>query len=87
MEEEIIIFLLGRALMLTLVVTLPVIIPAMLIGLAVSIFQAVTQIQDNSLSFVPKLIVMFIVIGLCGKWIFEKILIFTQEIFVLISHG
>lgn len=75
----------SKALILTLLVILPVIIPALLAGLAVSIFQALTQIQENSLTFLPKLIIVFAVLALLGNWMLGKILNFTREIFLMIS--
>lgn len=81
MEDSVTISMLGRSLVLIMVLTLPVILPAVFVGLLVSIFQALTQIQDNSLSFLPKLIVVFLVLALAGNWMFDRILNFTREIF------
>ncbi len=85
MTEGAVISVVSKALMLTLVLILPVIVPALLVGLAVSIFQALTQIQDNSLTFLPKLIVVLAVIALSGRWMLDKILNFTREIFLMLS--
>ncbi len=85
MTDGAVIAVVSKALMLTLVLIVPVIVPALLVGLAVSIFQALTQIQENSLTFLPKLIVIFAVIALSGTWMLDKILNFTREIFLMLS--
>ncbi|QCT88532.1 flagellar biosynthetic protein FliQ [Escherichia sp. E4742] len=44
------------------------VVPSLLVGLLVSVFQAVTQINEQTLSFLPRLIVTLVVLGVCGKW-------------------
>lgn len=44
------------------------VVPSLLVGLLVSVFQAVTQINEQTLSFLPRLIVTLVVLGICGKW-------------------
>lgn len=85
MTDGAIIAIISKALTLTLVLILPIIIPALLVGLGVSIFQALTQIQENSLTFLPKLIVVFGVLAILGNWLLDKILNFTREIFLTLS--
>lgn len=85
MTDGAIIAIISKALTLTIVLILPVIVPALLTGLGVSIFQALTQIQENSLTFLPKLIVIFVVLALLGNWMLDKILNFTREIFLMLS--
>lgn len=61
---------LGRdALWLLIVIVCVVLIPALVVGLAVSIFQAATQINEQTMSFIPKLLVTFTVILFAGPWI------------------
>jgi flagellar biosynthetic protein FliQ len=84
MTDSQVIAIISKALTLTLVLILPVIIPALLTGLGVSIFQALTQIQENSLTFLPKLIVVFFVLALLGNWMLDKVLNFTKEIFLML---
>ena len=65
---------LGRqALELTMFVSAPVLLTALIIGLLVSIFQAATQINEQTLSFIPKLIGMFVVLIIAGPWMLGKI--------------
>ena len=58
----------------------PVLIVTLLVGLLVSIFQAVTQIQEMSLSFVPKLLAAVVVIVVCGPWMLKRLLTFSSSL-------
>lgn len=49
------------------------VVPSLLVGLLVSIFQAVTQINEQTLSFLPRLIVTLGVLGVCGKWMIVQL--------------
>ncbi|CBG87010.1 flagellar biosynthetic protein FliQ [Citrobacter rodentium] len=49
------------------------VVPSLLVGLLVSIFQAVTQINEQTLSFLPRLIVTLVVLGVCGKWMIVQL--------------
>ncbi len=51
----------------------PLLIVSLIVGLTISIFQTVTSIQEQTLTFVPKLISIFIVIILCGHWIINNV--------------
>ncbi|MBI2413272.1 MAG: flagellar biosynthesis protein FliQ [Deltaproteobacteria bacterium] len=64
-----------------LMVSAPVLIAGMAVGLAVSIFQAVTQIQEMTLTFVPKIIIVFVVLLALSPWMMEIMINFTQKIF------
>ena len=67
-------------------VSLPILLTALSIGLAVSIFQALTQIQEASLSFVPKLIGIFVVLLLTINFIGSSMMSFTENIMSMIVH-
>ncbi len=54
---------------------------ALIVGLAISIFQATTQIQEQTLSFVPKIIVVFLAIFIFGAWMMTTLKEFTMRIF------
>jgi flagellar biosynthesis protein FliQ len=58
----------------------PLLIATLVTGLIVSVFQAVTQIQDMSLSFVPKLIAAGVALVLFGPWMLRKLVQFTTEL-------
>lgn len=66
---------------LVLLICLVMIIPSLIIGLCVSIFQAVTQINEQTLSFLPRLVMTLVVLMFAGKWILLKLIDFTTLIF------
>mgnify|MGYP000969708260 FL=1 len=73
---------LGRqALEITLLVSAPLFIAALVTGLIVSIFQAATQINEQTLSFVPKLIATFITLVLAGPWMITIMTDFIRRLF------
>ncbi|HMV61922.1 MAG TPA: flagellar biosynthesis protein FliQ [Zoogloea sp.] len=73
---------LGRqALELTLLVSAPLFIAALATGLVVSIFQAATQINEQTLSFVPKLVATFITLVLAGPWMITLLTDFIRRLF------
>lgn len=72
---------LGRgALEMTIVVVLVVLLPALAVGLTVSMFQAATQINEMTLSFIPKLIITLFVLMVAGPWILDVISTYTQNL-------
>lgn len=64
---------------------LPILGAALLIGLVVAIFQAVTSIQEQTLTFVPKLLVILVVLALLGPWMFSVLTNYTVNLFSSIS--
>ena len=70
----------GReALTLLLMISLPVLLTVMAVGLVVSIFQAVTQINENTLSFVPKLVAAVLVFLIAGPWMLSTVVDFIRR--------
>ena len=75
---------LGRqCLMVTLVVSTPVLLIRMFVGLVISILQAVTQVQEQTLSFVPKIIAMILAIAFLLPWIAGQLMTFSREMFTV----
>lgn len=66
------------AMVIAVKLTVPVLIPALLVGLIVAIFQAATQINEATLTFVPKLIVIGLVLLLAGPWMLQTFLDYFQ---------
>lgn len=66
-------------------VSAPILITVLLLGLLISIFQATTQIQEQTLTFVPKLISAAVVGIFLGNWMLQTIVSFTNRIFDMIS--
>ena len=79
-----------QALLLVLISSGPPIVLSLVVGFAVSVFQATTQIQEQTLSFAPKIVVVFGVLALAGPWIGTNLLRFTFHIFdrfpLIIGH-
>lgn len=70
-----------EALLLVLIASGPPIVLSLIVGFLVSVFQATTQIQEQTLSFAPKLVIVFGVLALAGPWIGTNMLRFTFHIF------
>ncbi|GAA3291198.1 flagellar biosynthesis protein FliQ [Arthrobacter citreus] len=64
----------------------PVLITALVVGFAVSLVQSITQIQEVTLSFVPKAIAVGIALLVCGHWMISEMVSFTNEMFARIPH-
>lgn len=73
--------LMRSAILLSLIIGLPVMLTAVIVGLAISIFQAVTQLQDQTLSFVPKIIAMMAVLLFVLPWTLEQVVQYSHEVF------
>lgn len=72
----------GRTAMeVTLMVSAPLLLVALIIGLVISIFQAATQINEATLSFIPKLVGIFIALVLAGPWMLATMLDYMRQIF------
>lgn len=76
----------GRAFYLALLMLLPILGVTMLVGVVISILQAATQIQEMTLTFIPKLFVTLFMIVLSGPWIMRTLVSFTVEIFQNLSN-
>ncbi len=59
----------------------PILAASLLIGLIISVFQAMTQVQDQSVSFVPKILLLLVMIGLCLPWLTDHMLDFAKQSF------
>jgi flagellar biosynthetic protein FliQ len=70
-----------QAIEMTLILSGPLLLAALLIGLMVSIFQAATQINEQTLSFIPKLLGMFMVLILAGPWMLQMMVDYIRRLF------
>lgn len=75
--------LIRRSLILVLLLSAPVLVCGLVVGIVISLLQAVTQIQEQSLAFIPKILVMFIVAAVTLPWVGGHMLEFAREIFTL----
>lgn len=69
-----------------LMVAAPILLISIIVGLIISIFQATTQIQEQTLTFVPKLVAVALVGLITGSWMLHQLVNFTTRIFTYISH-
>ena len=75
-----------RELFVTVLVSAPLLLTALAVGLLVSIFQAATQINARTLSFIPKLLAMFAVLVLVGPWMLTTLVDYVQRLFASIPQ-
>jgi flagellar biosynthesis protein FliQ len=86
MDQDLVINLVTAALQLALKVALPLLGVGLVIGLAVSVFQAVTQIQEQTLSFIPKVLAMAGVLVVGGPWMLNQLLSYTENLWLSIPQ-
>lgn len=82
MTEQYIITLGREALYAILLVSTPILGASLIVGLIVSIFQATTQIQEQTLSFVPKIIAVLVAAVIFAPWMFKVLVSFTQGLYL-----
>jgi len=70
-----------QAMEITLLVSAPLLFVALVIGLVVSIFQAATQINEATLSFIPKLVGVFVALVIAGPWMLSVMLDYMRQVF------
>ncbi|MBE5932498.1 MAG: flagellar biosynthesis protein FliQ [Lachnospiraceae bacterium] len=70
----------SQAIWLIIECSTPLLLVSLIVGLVISIFQTVTSIQEQTLTFVPKILVMFLMIILTGDWLLNNILSFIQDL-------
>ncbi|MGD6803034.1 flagellar biosynthesis protein FliQ [Rossellomorea vietnamensis] len=81
MNVESVIALAERGVYTTLVICGPLLLLALVVGLVVSIFQATTQIQEQTLAFIPKIVAVLVGVVFFGPWMLTKMVTYTSEIF------
>lgn len=80
MTIEVVIQIASKALYLIIKVSLPVLLVSLIVGLIISIFQTVTSIQEQTLTFVPKIVCVFLALILLGNWMLTEIVDFMVEL-------
>lgn len=81
MSQADVITVLQQALYTILIVSAPLLIVSLVVGLIISIFQATTQIHEQTLAFAPKIIAIFLTMVLCGPWMINKLMDFMNMVF------
>ena len=84
MTEEIVLQVGREALYLIVYLEAPLLLSALLAGLVIGVFQAATQIQEQTLSFIPKLGALVVALLLLGPWLLQMLLNFTENLFISI---
>jgi flagellar biosynthetic protein FliQ len=80
-NEDVVINVSMQAMQVAFKVALPLLLVGLVIGLLVSVFQAVTQIQEQTLTFIPKVIGMGVVLVVAGPWMLDQIVTYTQQLY------
>ncbi len=86
MDESSVIYIIQEALKVILYVSAPVLIISVVVGLIVSIFQATTQIQEQTLTFVPKIVAIIAGLALFGSWMLRVLIEYMQNILININQ-
>ncbi len=86
MNEDVVVKLGMDALTTALKLGLPLLLAGLIVGLVVSVFQAVTQIQEMTLSFIPKLLVTAAVLAIGGPWMLDQLIGYTQALYTGIPN-
>lgn len=84
MDTQFIVELARNSIMTTLLVSSPMLILALIVGLAISILQAITQIQEMTLTFIPKIIAVAVALVVFLPWMITTVVSFTNQLFALI---
>lgn len=86
MTEDFIIGFARQALETMLMVSLPVLLVSLVVGVIISLFQSVTQMQEMTITFVPKIVATFLSLIVFGAWMIEKITDFLREVLVNLPY-
>jgi flagellar biosynthetic protein FliQ len=86
MTEDFIVHVFREAFYTLMIISGPTLLVSLLVGLIISVFQAATSIQEVTLTFVPKMIIMAIVIVLTLPWILDVLMSFTTNLFMQIPN-
>jgi len=86
MSPDLVMDIAKGAIEITLYLSLPILGISLIVGLLVSLFQAVTQIQEATLTFVPKIVAMFISLLFLLPWMMNKMIHYTEQIIVNIPQ-
>jgi flagellar biosynthetic protein FliQ len=86
MTESIVLSVIKDAIQTSILVSAPILLVATVVGLIISIFQATTQIQEQTLTFVPKLLAVGLMGLLMGSWMLHIVVDFTTRIFELMAN-
>jgi flagellar biosynthetic protein FliQ len=87
MSPELVINIVQNALYVLIIVAAPVLLVSLLVGLLVSVLQAATQINEMTLTFIPKLLALFVTLVLAGPWMINTLVDYTVRLFQSIPNA
>jgi flagellar biosynthetic protein FliQ len=86
MNRDTVVTLTVEAMELAMKIGGPLLIVGLLVGLVISVFQATTQIQEQTLTFIPKIIATAAVVIIAGPWMLDQMVVYTQDLYGSISE-
>jgi flagellar biosynthetic protein FliQ len=86
LSPEAVVEVFGQGLFLVVVLVVAIILPSLIVGLIISVFQAATQINEQTLSFLPRLVATLVSIMILGPWIIQELLDISQYVFESIAY-
>ena len=86
MDQDTVINLATKAMMLSVEIAGPMLLVGLVVGLVVSIFQAVTSIQEQTLTFIPKIIALGVIIVVLGPWMLDQLVNYAQNLYLSIPQ-
>jgi flagellar biosynthetic protein FliQ len=86
MDQDVVVSLATQAMSLALKLSLPLLGVGLVVGVVISIIQAVTQVQEQTLAFIPKVLAMAVVLVIGGPWMLNQLLSYTAELWTSIPN-
>jgi flagellar biosynthesis protein FliQ len=86
MDQDIFLEMTNKAFIVTAIISVPILIPGLIAGLLISLFQAVTQISEQTLTFVPKFVILIASYFIAGPWIVRYLVNYTEDLFMRIPE-
>ena len=81
MNQDVVVSIVTHAMEVGLKISLPILLVGLIVGLVISVFQAVTQIQEQTLSFIPKVLALIAVMVIAGPWMLGQLETYTQALY------
>ncbi len=81
MTPDTVVEIVANAFKIGLMLALPIMLATLIVGIAVSIIQSITSIQEQTMVFVPKMIAVFLALLVCFSWMMNTVLNYTQQLF------
>lgn len=86
MDQSIVMEIARKALLIVIYISAPILGLSLIVGLAVSIFQATTQIQEQTMTFIPKILAVIVSIAIFGSWMLKTLTEYTQDLYMNINQ-